>query len=96
MRPQPRNPHADPELALVAGTLLAAIKEAMIEPPPDAPTAAARHAQAWRWIRSPSCAPFSFRWCCSAIDIDPECALAALRDRSGEIVDALRRRRSLF
>jgi hypothetical protein len=48
--------------------------------------------EALEWLEDPSDEPFSYRWICSHLDLDPELTLKAFRKRGASLVEVNDRR----
>lgn len=73
--------HTDkgPEYHLVVSCFRQAITDAVMKYDCD------DKATALRWIESDSTGPFSFLWCCDAIDLDPDKVRSAMKERAAAI-----------
>ena len=62
-----------PEVGLIAAVLQTGIRDAVNRPKEnDRPVRIRRHVESLEWIAADDALPFSFRWCCDVLDVDPD------------------------
>lgn len=81
------DPHYEvPERQLLAAVLTRAIRDLFVvdlDMSRTNPVIVKR--RAWRWFISVSHAPFSFRWVCQYLDLNPQAILLEIRSQKGRL-----------